>query len=452
MSATRADVLPMRSPPHNIQAELALLGSCMLDRSVVDEVSLVISGSDFWRDTHALLWDAITALNDLGLPTDPVAVADRLKRSDAWEAVGETDIFGEIDQATPHAVNGPYLAQVIRQLSIKRQLFQVASDISRAGYERSKSAQEVLDEAERRIFAIADRQVSSSNIETDALIGESMSNIAGRSNGQPRGLMTGFDELDYLLDGLKSDDFVILAARPSQGKSAMALSIASKAALNLDASVLFASLEMNRQSLGERLLSSWSGVDAFRLKRSWTMNDANRLALNDAANGLSAAKMTVDDGPNQTASQIAANARRIKAQRGLDLIVIDYLSLIDMQRQKGENRQEEVARTSRRLKSIARELKVPVLCLHQLNRQSEQREDKRPRLADLRESGQIEQDADTVLLLHRPEYYDPNDQPGIAEIIVAKNRNGPTGTVKLMFTKHCTRFDSLPEAVPAKAF
>lgn len=229
------------------------------------------------------------------------------------------------------------------------------------------------------------------------------------------------------------------------GKTAFACSLAVHAA-NTGTPALFVSLEMSRAALGERLLSSESRVDSGRLKRAWELERSERDELAAALDRLRSVQLEIDDSPSRTVSQIAAVARRMRARRGLGLVVIDYLSLIDGQRQRGENRQEEVARISRRLKAMARELDCPVICLHQLNRQSEQRDGNRPRLSDLRESGQIEQDADIVMLLHRPEYYDPNDSPGIAEVIVAKNRNGPTGAVRLQFTRHCTRFDPISQA------
>jgi replicative DNA helicase len=312
------------------------------------------------------------------------------------------------------------------------------------GYSNCLTADELLDLAERTIFSIGEREASGGNIEAGELMVDGLLSIERRGRGDRPGLMTGFPDLDELLDGFKPADLIVLAARPSQGKTALALSMVGRTCLEREASVLMASLEMNRTSIADRLLSAWSAVDAMKLQRPWTMSAEEKGYLNEAADALSNARLTIDDRPNRTVAHIAANARRIKARRGLDLVAIDYLSLMDGQRQKGENRQEEVARMSGRLKGMARELNVPVLCVHQLNRQNESREDRRPRLSDLRESGQIEQDADVVLLLHRPDYYDPNDQPGIAEVIVAKNRNGPTGTVRLMFRRDCTRFENLP--------
>lgn len=437
-----------RTPPHNLEAERVTIGSCMLDNAVIDEIASFLEPGDFWRSTHEEIFRAVLAVRDQCEPVDAVSVAEYLERQGRFGAIGGNDRLSEILNATPHAANGVYCARLVREKSLVRQLIQVSTETIAEAYSREHTASVLIERAERRVFGITDRQVIGSTADANQVISESMRLIGLRKAGESQGLRTGFSDLDCVLDGFKPGELTILAARPSQGKTALAMGIASKIAMDQCQTVLVISLEMNAVSLGERLLSAWSGVNGDTLRQSWRMTEKQNQSLHIAADGLSTAPIRIDDSPNRTVSQIAANARRVKSKDGLALVVIDYLSLIDGQRQKGENRQEEVARISRRLKAMARELHVPVLCLSQLNRQSETREDRRPRLADLRESGQIEQDADVVLLLHRPEYYDPNDQPGIAEVIVAKNRNGATATVRLSFAKSCTRFDSLVEHVP----
>lgn len=446
MNHDGANSLPERLPPQNLDAERQLLGAWMLDSSTVDECIECVRPDDFYRDCHRVIAAAILDIRGDGRKPDAVEVAEELQRRGEFRAAGGDDYLIEIGMATAHAANARQHAQIVRQRSIARETIQACTEVIREGYSGMHTSAGLLDMAERRIFAIAEREATGSNVEADALMDRMAAVIGRRAEGELQGMATGFAELDGLLCGLKRQELVILGARPSQGKTALATAVMVQACLSHGASVLFASLEMNAESIGDRLLSSWSGVCSEKLRRAWHLTAKDTADIGLAAAGLSAARLTIDDRPSQTVGHVAANARRIKARRGLDLVVVDYLGLMDGQRQKGENRQEEVARLSRRIKAMARELDVPVLCLHQLNRQSETREDRRPRLADLRESGQIEQDADAVLLLHRPEYYDPNDQPGIAEVIVAKNRNGPTGTVRLMFRKACTRFEALSTA------
>lgn len=443
MNTDGANSLPENLPPQNLDAERQTLGAWMLDPLAIDECVECVSPGDFYRIAHQTIARVILDVRDSGTRPDAVAVAEELTRRGEFRRVGGDEILHEICEATPHTANARMHAQIVRQKAIARETIQTCTDVIREGYTGCLSAPELLDLAESRIMAISEREATGGNVEAEGLILDSMLTISRRKHGETQGLETGFPELDQLLDGLKPEELVILAARPSQGKTALAMAIAAKACLEREASVLFASLEMNAASIGERFLSSWAGVDGHKLRRAWLLGARDHDALATASEALASMKLTIDDRPVQTVSHVAANARRVKSRRGLDLVVIDYLSLLDGQRQKGESRQEEVARLSRRLKAMARELKTPVLCLHQLNRQNESREDRRPRLSDLRESGQVEQDADAVLLLHRPEYYDVNDQPGVAEVIVAKNRNGPTGTVRLMFAKAFTRFDSL---------
>ena len=430
-------------PPHNLEAERGVIAAAMLEPATLNETASVVSAGDFYREAHAVAWQAILGLYDRGQAVDAIGLADELARRGQYKAIGGDQALLEIVNSVPHAANALYHAQIVRQKATARQLIQACTDVIRDAYSNLHTAAELVASAEAKVFAISEAEATGATVDAGEVIADSFQAIDGRKEGRSTGLMSGFGDLDYLTDGFKPGDLVILAARPSQGKTAMAMAIAQHVAEAAPGSVLFVSLEMSRGQLGERLLSSWANLGGDKLKRPWTMTDAERGRLGDAAAELRTLRLKIDDTPARTLSQIGANARRVKSRGGLSLVVVDYLGLIDGQRQKGENRQEEVARISRRLKSLARELAVPVLCLHQLNRQSETREDRRPRLADLRESGQIEQDADSVILIHRPEFYNPNDQPGIAEVYVAKNRNGPTGQVRLAFVGHCTRFDSL---------
>jgi replicative DNA helicase len=435
-----------RKPPQSLEAERSVLGGCLLDASAVDLCAEILEPADFYRESHATLFEVIVHLRDNARPVDAVEVAEEMIRRGLYQKFGGNDALAEITGSVPHAANARYHAQVVRQTAMVRQVIQTSTETIAEAFSREHKAHELVERAEQRIFAIAEREATGTTLSASELIGEAMTALNTRERGERRGLSTGFTDLDGLLDGMRKQELIIVAARPSQGKSSFAANIGVSIALQ-GLSVLFVSLEMSHDDLTDRMLSGYSGVAGDILRRPWHLNDRQRETINAAADRLARANYRIDDNPRRTITQIAANARRIRARHGLELIIVDYLSLIDGQRIKGENRQEEVARLSRRLKAMARELNVPVLCLHQLNRQSEQREGHRPRLGDLRESGQIEQDADVVMLIHRPEYYDPDDQPGDAEIIVAKNRNGPTGLVRLHFNRGCTRFDSLEEQV-----
>jgi replicative DNA helicase len=431
--------MPMRQPPASVEAEQALIGSCLLDPFVIDEAAAQVEPGDFFRAAHVELWRHLLKIRESGRDVDAVTLADSLGPSLA--KLGGMDLLESIMSRTPHSANGLYFAGIVRAKAKLRRMIEASNETLRECYAAEDTPDAICERAEQRVLGVGDKDGQDGATEIGAVVVESMVSIESRGRGDRRGIMTGFEDVDSLTDGMKPQDFVIVAARPSMGKTAFAAAVAVNASTS-GTPTLFASLEMSRHSIGERLLSSTAKVDAERLKRPWLLKPADRAGLGDAMVRLGAAAMEIVDSPYQTVSKIAASARRMRARRGLGLVVIDYLSLIDGQRQRGENRQEEVARMSRRLKAMARELNCPVICLHQLNRQSEQREGHRPRLSDLRESGQVEQDADMVILLHRPEYYDPNDSPGVAEVIVAKNRNGPTGAARLTFTRNCTRFDS----------
>lgn len=438
-------------PPQNLEAERSVLGGCMLDPIAVDLCAEILRPDDFYRDAHGLIFETILHLKDSARPVDAVELADELIRRGRYQDIGGNEGLAEIAGSVPHGANAHFHAQIVRQKAILRQVIQSATETIKDGYSNQFTAHEIVEKAEQRIFAIAERDTSSVTWGGEQLIAEAFEIMNSRKRGEKRGLMTGFDDLDCLLDGMRNQDLIIMAARPSQGKSAFATTIMANLA-SAGTTVLFISLEMPRADLTDRLWSSLSGVPTDRIRRPWLQSEDQQQRLGNAAYKVARPSFQINDSPRWTVTQIAACARRTKARHGLGLLIVDYMGLIDGLRQKGDSRQEEVAGISRRLKAMARDLNVPVLCLHQLNRQSEQREGHRPRLGDLRESGQIEQDADVVLLIHRPEYYDPNDQPGIAEIIVAKNRNGPTGAVRLAFVKHCTRFEAIPDAVPGAAY
>ncbi len=432
-------------PPQNLEAELGVLGGILLDNEVLHEIIPVLKTADFYRDSHQTIYRAIRDLYDQTKAIDSITLEEELRRRDELERIGGLDTILQILGSVPHAVNARYYAQIVREKAIARNLIEAVNEILREGYSNSMTAEELLAAAERRIFAIAEDQVAGETVELKDVMGDAMARIDLRvSSKHPlTGVGTGFLDLDDITGGFQGAQLIILAARPSMGKTACALNICEHVAIEQQQGVMFVSLEMGQLELAERLLCARSRVDGHKLRTGKGLSHNDMIQLSRGYEELrTGAPLMIDDTPSRNMLQITANARRLKMRHKIGLIVVDYIQLIDSDETR-DSRQEQIAKISRRLKTLARELDVPVIALSQLNRGVENREDKRPRMADLRESGAIEQDADLVLLLHRPEYYDPNDQPGIAELIIAKNRNGATDTVKLSFRKNFMRFENL---------
>ncbi len=433
-------------PPHNLEAERGVLGSVLLDNDVLHEVVPTLKVDDFYRDAHQVIYRAIRELYDQGKAIDAITLADELTRRGEYDQIGGDDALGELLAGVPHSANARYYAGIVRQKAIVRELIDAAGKILRDGYSNEFTAEQLLETAEQKIFGIAEDQAAGATVEIRDVVTEAMDRIALRSEARHpiTGVGTGLYELDDITSGFQGSQLVILAARPSMGKTAIALNICEHVAVDLKKAVLVVSLEMGQLELAERLLCSRARVDGHKLRTGQNLGTREMALLGKGYEELRAAPIFIDDTPARTMLQITANARRLKLRHQIGLVMIDYIQLIDGEHGEGrENRQEQIAKISRRLKGLARELDIPVIALSQLNRAVENREDRRPRMADLRESGAIEQDADLVLLLHRPEYYDPNDQPGVAELIIAKNRNGATGSVKLAFLKNFMRFDNL---------
>jgi replicative DNA helicase len=435
-----------RLPPQNLEAERSVLGSMLLDNDVLHEIVPMLTVSDFYRDVHQAVYEAIRDLYDQGKGIDAITLADELIRRDQFEKIGGDETLTEIVNSVPHAANAKYYAGIVREKAINRQLIESATEIIRDGYSNQYSAQELLESAERKVFAIAEEQIQGDTLELKDVIAEAMDRIAKRAETGGHaitGVASGYTDLDDITGGFQPGQLIVLAARPSMGKTALALNICEYAALRAKTAVLFVSLEMGHMEIAERLLCAHSRIDGYKLRTGMGMSGIGVMQQLTKAYGelRGAAPIFIDDTPARNMLQITASARRLKLRSKIGLVVVDYIQLVDSEDSR-DSRQEQIAKISRRLKTLARELEVPVMALSQLNRAVESREDRRPRMADLRESGAIEQDADIVLLLHRPEYYDPADQPGIAELIVAKNRNGGIGNPKLTFTKNIARFDN----------
>jgi replicative DNA helicase len=443
----RADasaILGDRLPPQNLEAEQGVLGSILLDNDVLHEVIPILAVDDFYRGAHQVVYRAVRDLYDLGRAVDAITLTDELSRRNEIEAVGGVEFIAEIVNSVPHAANAKFYADIVRQKSVSRKLIDSANEILREGYSNSFTAEQLLESAEQKVFAIAEDQTKGDTHELKDVMQQAFERIVARSESRHpvTGVGSGFFDLDDYTGGFQPEQLVIIAARPSMGKTAFALNICDHAAVNLKQTILFVSLEMGELELGERLICARSRVEGRKIRTGQNIGTREITQLSKGYEELRAAPLFIDSTPTRTMLQVTANARRLKMRANLAMIVVDYIQLIDSEESR-DSRQEQIAKISRRLKALARELKLPVVALSQLNRAVENREDRRPRMADLRESGAIEQDADVVLLLHRPDYYDQNDQPGIAEVIVAKNRNGATGNVKMTFLKNYTRFENL---------
>lgn len=440
----------LRRPPQNLDAERGVIGAVLLDDAMLHDVASVVGPDDFYREAHGLIFRAMAAVAERGERIDAATVHDELARMGRLDEAGGGDYLGECVASVPHAAFALQHAQIVRQKAVARGLIAACEESLADCYSGRFTAEELCTRAESAVFAVTEGAGRAADpVPLAGAVSSALEAVDRRRAGEVTGVSSGFDDLDALTDGFHPGQMVVVAARPSQGKTALAMAFADHAATEAGVPTLFASLEMGLAELGGRYLSARGGVDGYRLKNAHLLSDADMRGLGLAKDASRRSRLSIADLPAANVSQLAALARRHKARWGLGLVVVDYLQLLDGQRQKGESREQEVARVSRRLKSLAKELGVPAVVLAQLNRQSESRDKHRPRLSDLRESGQIEQDADVVILLHRPEYYDANDQPGVAELLIAKNRNGATGTVRLLFEKHLTRFSALSPVDPA---
>jgi replicative DNA helicase len=441
-----------RQPPFDLQAEIGVLGSIVLLPDVLDDIVMILRPDDFYDDAHRLLFVHMTALHESGKKIDDTLLVNRLKTAGEYEKIGGAAYLSKIINAVPNAAHATYYADIVREKATYRSLIYAATEILRDAYDESQEAAHLLSQSEQKIFSILDNRSDSAVKDINRIVLDAMERLDARMSGSHTagGCDFGFRDLDGKTAGLHEGELVILAARPSMGKTAFAMNVAENVCLQQNIPVLFVSLEMSSLELADRLLCSVARVNGHRL-RNGTVSQEDRIRLVDTAGTLSRVPLFVDDSPSRTVTEIAAAARRIKRRHGsLGLIVIDYLQLIEPDNPK-DPRQEQVAKIARRLKGMAREMKVPVMCLAQLNRQTEAgKESHIPRLSHLRESGAIEQDADVVMFVHRESYYQRGegneDLANQAQIIIAKQRNGPVGDVDLEWLRDFTRFqDPVPE-------
>ena len=430
-----------RQPPSNLEAEHGVLGSIMLLPSVCDEVALILRPEDFYDDANRTLYDHMLAMHDGGQKIDMTLLVERLRTSDDLEKIGGPAYLEKTFHSVPNAAHARYYAEIVRAKATYRSLIEATTEILRDAYEESTDATELLSSAEQKLFSIQDDRAVGSISSMDELVQGALERLDSRMRGEHTegGVDTGFTEIDALLTGLHNSELIILAARPGIGKTALAMNIAENVALKSRFPVLFISLEMSNSELADRMLCSVAEVNNHRLRQG-TLSGQDQRRLVDKAAEMSKSPLFVDDTPSRTVTEIGAAARRIKRREGrLGLVIIDYLQLVQPDNPK-DPRQEQVARITRRLKLMARDLKLPVLCLAQLNRQAEETKGARPRLSHLRESGAIEQDADVVLFIHRPESESDAQDGEEADVIVAKQRNGPVGNARLIWRKEYTRF------------
>ncbi|MHB8125071.1 MAG: replicative DNA helicase [Desulfitobacteriaceae bacterium] len=431
-------------PPQNLEAEQAVLGAVMLEPDMGSSVFEILQPEDFYRDNHRYIFAAIRDLFNKGEPIDLVSVAETLRQQGRLELIGGITTISEIARSVPSAVNVDYYAKLVAEKSLLRQLIRTANSLVDRGYDPGEEAMTLLAEAEKMILDLSQRQIKEGFVSIRAILLETFEKIETlyANKGNLTGVPTFFQQLDRITSGWQPSDLIIIAARPSMGKTALALNMTQNASVRAKVPAVLFSLEMSKEQLVQRMLCSEAMVDQQRV-RTGELLDTDWPKLTRAVGPLSEAPIFIDDTVGITLSELRSKARRLKIESNLGLIVIDYLQLLTAGK-KSENRQQEVAQISRGLKAIARELKVPVIALSQLNRGVEQRQDKRPIMSDLLESGAIEADADVISFIYRDEYYHPeSEKKGIAEIIVAKQRNGPVGIVELGYLKEFTKFVNL---------
>jgi replicative DNA helicase len=427
-----------RMPPHNREAERCVLGSMLRSNAVIGDILQILRVENFYAPAHRHVFQATVDLYERGHPVDLVTLGEQLHLRNQIEEIGGYGYLAELWDAAPTAANAEYYAQIVRDKAIVRDLIHAGTEILRDAYHQNAPADNLLETAERKIFDIAEWGITGQTHDINKALDEAFDRIDNRHQRDQwsiSGLPTGFTELDDKTAGLQNSELVIIAARPSVGKTALGLSLARNVALDEHHPVFFVSLEQSRIEIAERLLCAQARVDSLKLKKD-RISSEEMQKLITAGGQLREARIFIDDSPGQNMLRIAANARRLKLRHKIRLVIVDYLQLVEPEDRR-DSRQEQVAGISRRLKFLAKELQIPVVALAQLNRGVENRTDSKPRLADLRESGSLEQDADTVMLLHRPE-----ESQGIIQVIIAKQRNGPTGELNLTFIKPFMRFEN----------
>ena len=440
------EALIKRVMPHSVEAEQSVVGAMLMDRDAITTVSEIISGNDFYQSAYGVIFDAMVELFNEGKPVDLITLQERLKEKDVPAEIASLEFVRDLVTAVPTSANVKYYAQIVADKSVMRKLIKLNEEIANICYAGKESLEEVLEKTEKSVFELLQKRNTSDFVPIKQVVLNALERIekASKTKGTVTGIPTGFIDLYYKLSGLQPSDLILVAARPSMGKTAFVLNIAQYIAFKKDKSVAIFSLEMSKEQLVNRLFSLESQVDAQAI-RSGNMKDSDWEKLIEGAGIIGQSHLIIDDTPGISISELRSKCRKYKLEQGLDVVIIDYLQLMTGSVGKSsESRQQEISEISRSLKGLARELNVPVIALSQLSRAVESRPDKRPMLSDLRESGAIEQDADVVMFIYRDEYYNKDSEfKKQAEIIIAKQRNGPIGTVNLAWLGEYTKFANL---------
>lgn len=430
-----------RIPPHSVESEQSILGSILLDKDAIITVAETISPSDFYKDAHRIIYESMMSLNNKNEPIDMITLTDELRKRGYLDDIGGVTYLTSLSTIVPTTSNVKNYANIVKEKSVLRQLIKTSNEIINLGYENSESSEEVLDFAEKKIFDIAQERTSDDFKPINQVLMDTYGMIESiySKKSDVTGITTGFKDLNKKINGLQRTDLILVAARPAMGKTAFALNLVQNAAIKGNASVAVFSLEMSKEQLAQRMIAAQSNVELKKMKTG-TLNDADWPRIINAMAVMSDAKIFIDDTPGIKINELRSKCRKLKMENGLDLVMIDYLQLMESD-SKNESRQQEISKISRSLKILAKELDCPVVALSQLSRAPEQRADHRPVLSDLRESGAIEQDSDIVMFLYRDEYYhSDSEKKDIAEIIIAKNRHGETGSIELVWMGSIQRF------------
>ena len=430
-----------RIPPHSVESEQSILGSIILDKEAIITVAETIQPMDFYKEAHKIIYESMLKLNSNNEPIDLITLIEELRKEGHLDSIGGISYLTSLSTIVPTTSNVKYYANIVKEKSVMRQLIKASNEIINLGYDASTDVQEILDKAEKNIFDISQEKSGDDIQPINVVLQDTFEMIEKlcTDKSEVTGITTGFADLNKKINGLQRTDLILLAARPAMGKTAFSLNLVQNAALKGDASVAVFSLEMSKEQLVQRMLSAQSNVELSKIKTG-NLGESDWPRIIDGMAVLSEANIFIDDTPGIKISEIRSKCRRLKIEKGLDLILIDYLQLMEGEG-KNENRQQEIAKISRSLKILAKELDCPVVALSQLSRSPELRKDHRPILSDLRETGSIEQDADIVMFLYRDEYYhDDSEKKNIGEVIIAKNRHGETGNVELVWFGQVQKF------------
>ncbi len=439
------EVVGAKIPPQNVDAEKSLLGAVLIDEEVLADASEHVTSADFYDKRHSVIYQGMMNLYEKHRPVDLLTLTDELKRVKKLDEIGGSTYLSELTNYVPTAAHAEAYAELVSQKAVRRRLIKASSEIAEFGYDENAAIEELLEKAEAELFSVSDQSLKQDLVSLESILTESFDRIEElhRNKGELRGIKTGYRDLDNMTAGLQRSDLIILAARPAMGKTTLVTNLAYNVATVAKQPVLFFSLEMSKEQLVDRMLADASGVDAWSI-RTGNLTDEDFSKLSDAMGNMAEAPIYIDDTPGMTVLEMRTKARRANHEHPLGLIVVDYLQLMQGTGKDNGNRVQEVSEISRGLKHIARELNVPVVALSQLSRSVEARSPQIPQLADLRESGSIEQDADIVMFIYREAYYNPDtDRENITDLIIAKHRNGPTGKIELYFHPERLRFMSL---------